>query len=83
MPAYSYLHPMDFLKYLPGLETAKDLAMKPVNWLKQKGSEILHGTTDRVISGVQDATRLTLSGILKGIMSIPVILMKESRHKHK
>lgn len=71
---------MSFMKYIPGVETAKELVAKPFNWLKQKGSEVFHGAIDKVIGGVQGATRMALSGVLKGIMSIPVIAMKEPKH---
>lgn len=70
---------MSFMKHIPGVEKVKELAMKPVNWLKEKASEILHGTMDKVIGGIQDATRTALSGVLKGLMSIPVITMKEPK----
>lgn len=73
---------MSFMKYIPGVETAKEIAAKPFSWLKQKGSEIFHGATDKVIGGVQDATRMALSGLLKGIMSIPVIAMKTPKSGH-
>ncbi len=73
---------MSFMKYIPGVETAKELAAKPFSWLRQKGSEVFHGAVDKVIGGVQGATRMALMAALKGMMSIPVIAMKEPKSGH-
>lgn len=74
---------MGITDYIPGLETAKMLAMKPINLLKKKTGEVFQSALNKVIGGVQSTTRMALSGVLKGIMSIPILTIAQGKNNDR